>query len=97
MDPHAIGVQLIVSIGGFLPIDNINWTIGRAQVHHAAMNPREAINVLIAQGWSIDRIAGELNLATRQVIAIHQGRDGRRWEIGEMLIQLATEQRKDAA
>ena len=61
------------------------------------MNPREAINALIAAGWSIDRIAGELHLATRQVIAIHQGRDGRRWEIGEMLIQLAAEQIKDAA
>lgn len=61
------------------------------------MNPREAINALIESGWSIDRIAGELGLATRHVIAIHQGRDGRRWEMGEMLIKLANEQAKKAA
>lgn len=61
------------------------------------MNPREAINALIAQGWSIDRIAAEIHIDTRKILAIHQGRDGRRWEIGEMLIALARDNAPKAA
>lgn len=55
------------------------------------MNPKQAIERLIASGWTPQRIAAALNIDTRKVNRIRLGQDGNAWGLGQKIIELAKE------
>jgi hypothetical protein len=61
------------------------------------MDPKTAIDKLNQAGKSALWIAGQLNIAPREIMRIQKGQDGNRWLLGEKIIALARNELKEVA
>lgn len=61
------------------------------------MNPKQAIESLIASGWTPQRIAAQLDIDTRKINKIRLGLDGNAWGLGQRIIEMARQQLDKAA